>query len=139
VFIGKRWYCGTGDGCHHTRIGRRNLQRDGDGDARATTRNRINVYLTIMPERPLLQVLQSQAGMVTSVMWVKALAVIRDSDLKGVVRQAAVDFDRIGIGMAQRIADGLIRHLTNSFKGVWGKGWWSIGSVNLYGHSFGDV
>ena len=77
--------------------------------------------------------------MLTNLMWVKALAVIRDRDLKGVVRQAAVDFDRIGIGMAQGIADSLIRHLANGFKGVRGKGWWNIGSVNLYGDGFGDV
>ena len=115
------------------------LQGDYDGDARATTRNRINVYLTLMPERPLLQVLQSQAGMLTTVMWVKALAVIRDSDLKSVVRQAVIDVDRLGIGVAQRIADGLIRHLPNGFKGVRGKGWWHIGRVNLDSHGFGDV
>ena len=52
--MGKRWYCEMSDGCHYIRVGRRLLNRDYDGYARATTRNRIYVYLTIMPKRSLL-------------------------------------------------------------------------------------
>jgi len=64
--MAKRWYCKRGDGCHIP-IGLSASNGDGDGQACAATRSRLNVYLAAMLERAPTHVMQAQAVLLVGI------------------------------------------------------------------------